>query len=139
MAPKNRKQKEEELSEEVSEQSEEVSQENSEEDSDIDSEQEGGEDEEEENPKRYFKGVDPKTGELTGRYSGLTPKQGASKYYTKITQKYRKNGKKPPKHTKVYIRESTRQRKKKIYGYTCESVTLDEPQTVTITNKETGE
>lgn len=88
---------------------------------------------------RYFKIVDAKTGESHGRYVGKTPKQAGSKAYTKIKNKYKQSGGKIPKSTTLFLRESTRGKAKKIYGYTASSIKLDKPQKLTITDKITGE
>ena len=88
--------------------------------------------------KRYFKLINPKTGESFGRYTGATPKQAASKGYTKILEKLQKDGAKIPKETLLYLRESTRNSNRKIYGYTASRTKLSEPQELNITDKLTG-
>lgn len=96
---------------------------------------EGGEQKE-----RYFKLIDAKTGGSYGRYTGDTPKQAASKGYTKMLQKLKSEGKQPPKQaTIIYLRESTRGSARKIYGYEASRQKLPEPQELVITDKETGE
>lgn len=89
---------------------------------------------------RYFKIIDIKTGKTRGRYTGDTPKQAASKGFTKIVQRLKKKGKTIPKTpTTIYLRESTRGRTKKIYGYEASRQKLEEPQILKITNSKTGE
>lgn len=82
--------------------------------------------------KRYFKLIDPKTGKGCGRYTGDTPKQAASKGYTKKIQKLKLQGKKAPAESKIYLRESTRGSARKVYGYSASRIKLDEPQTLKI-------
>lgn len=94
----------------------------------------------EEGKDRYFKLIDPKTGRSYGRYTGDTPKQAASKGYTKILQKLRSEGKTLPKHaTTIYLRESTRGSARKVYGYEASRQKLPEPQKLEITDDQTGE
>ena len=97
--------------------------------------QKGGE----ESTERYFKLFDAKSGKALGRYTGDTPKQAASKGYTKYLQKLKENGKAAPKETTIYMRESTRGSARKVYGYTAARVKLNEPQQVTINDKVSGE
>lgn len=88
--------------------------------------------------ERYFKLIDAKTGKSYGRYIGGTPKQAASKGYTKMLQKLKANGKKAPAHSVIYLRESTRGSARKVYGYEAARIRLPEPQELVITDKETG-
>ena len=88
--------------------------------------------------KRYFKVVDG-AGNTLGRYTGSTPKQAGSKAFTKMVQKSTKAGKKMPKSTNIYLRESTRQSNRKTYGYVASRRKLDEPQMLEITDATTGE
>jgi hypothetical protein len=81
---------------------------------------------------RYFKMVNSKDMSTTGRYTGETPKQAASKGYTKLIQSYKKDGKAIPSKTNIFLRESTRGSNKKIYGYSASRVKLDKPQTLQI-------
>lgn len=92
----------------------------------------------EEGKDRYFKLIDPDTNQTFGRYTGDTPKQAASKGYTKLLQKFKEEKKQPPKQSTIYLRESTRGSSKKVYGYTATRQKLDEPQELKITDKETG-
>lgn len=62
---------------------------------------------EEDEGKRYFKLIN-EDGSTKGRYTGETPKQAASKGYTKMLQQMKKDGEKIPKHSIIYLRESTR-------------------------------
>jgi len=82
---------------------------------------------------RFFKLIDIKTGKSYGRYTGDTPKQAASKGFTKMVHKLKVVGKTPPKKTTIYLRESTRGSLKKYYGYEASRLKLDEPQVLTIT------
>jgi len=83
---------------------------------------------------RYFKLINEKTLKSHGRYTGDTPKQAASKGYTKMVQHYKKSGKKVPPKTTIYLRESTRGGAGRVYGYTAAREKLDEPQTLVIPN-----
>jgi len=88
---------------------------------------------------RYFKLIDAKTGRSYGRYTGDTPKQAASKGFTKMLQKMKVEGKTPPKQsTTIYLRESTRGSARKIYGYEASRLKLPKPQKLVITDKETN-
>ena len=87
---------------------------------------------------RYFKLVDLKTGKSHGRYTGDTPKQAASKGFTKMLQKLKTEGKKAPKNSTIFLRESTRGSARKVYGYEATRQKLPEPQELVITDKETG-
>ena len=89
---------------------------------------------------RYFKLINPKTGKSYGRYTGDTPKQAASKGFTKMLQKLKNDGKSTPKQsTTIYLRESTRGSARKVYGYEASRLKLPSPQELVITDKETGE
>lgn len=88
--------------------------------------------------ERFFKLVDPETGETSGRYTGKTPKQAASKGYTKRLKKYKEEGKKHPHKSIIYMRESTRGSSKKYYGYSASRIQLPEPQQLKIKDKLTG-
>lgn len=89
--------------------------------------------------ERYFKLIDAKTLKSFGRYTGETPKQAASKGFTKLLQKLKENGKTVPKETTIYLRESTRGSNRKVYGYSASRQKLPEPQELVIKDKETGE
>jgi len=89
--------------------------------------------------ERYFKLVDARTNKSYGRYTGETPKQAASKGYTKLLQKLKLKGKTAPKDTVIYLRESTRGSNRKVYGYSASRQKLPEPQELVIKDKETGE
>lgn len=93
--------------------------------------------EETEKGDRYFKLIDPETGLSFGRYTGDTPKQAASKGFTKMVQKLKKQKESIPKHSIIYLRESTRGRGRKIYGYKATRVQLPKPQKLTITDPKT--
>lgn len=88
---------------------------------------------------RYFKMLNPKTGESSGRYTGDTPKQAASKGFTKMVQRMNSDGKKIPHQSTIYLRESTRNSSRKIYGYVATRQKLPVPQKLKITDKVTGE
>jgi hypothetical protein len=88
---------------------------------------------------RFFKAVNEKSGAGRGRYTGDTPKQAASKSYTKYIQRLKAKGKTVPKSTTIYLRESTRGSNRKVYGYVASRVKLAEPQELTIKDNTTGE
>ena len=87
---------------------------------------------------RYFKLIDPSSGKSHGRYTGDTPKQAASKGFTKMLQKLKIEGKKAPKQSTIFLRESTRGSARKIYGYEAARQKLPEPQELIIMDKVTG-
>ena len=89
--------------------------------------------------KRYFKVIDPVTGTASGRYTGDTPKQAASKGYTKMLQELKREGKKEPKQSTIYLRESTRGSARKVYGYEAKREKLAEPQELCIIDRITGQ
>jgi len=86
---------------------------------------------------RYFKLINSE-GETYGRYTGDTPKQAASKGFTKMVQKMKSTGETIPKKMKIYLRESTRGSLRKIYGYEAARLKLPQPQKLEIKDKETG-
>lgn len=88
--------------------------------------------------ERYFRLIDPKTGHSFGRYTGDTPKQAASKGYTKILQKLKTKGKTIPKTSIIYLRESTRGSARKVYGYEASRQKLDKPQVLEIEDEDGG-
>lgn len=88
---------------------------------------------------RYFKRIDQKTLESHGRYTGVTPKQAASKGFTKMVQQYKKKGRAVPPNLTIFLRESTRGSSGKVYGYTAERQKLDSPQELVIADKVTGQ
>lgn len=71
--------------------------------------------------KRFFAQVDPNTREFNGRYTGFTPKQAASKAFTNYIRSNRINP-----HNIIFIKETTRMSKNKIYKYTCMRVRNDQ-------------
>lgn len=92
--------------------------------------------------QRYFKVIDPVTGECQGRYTGTTPKQAASKAFTKVIQRQKQAMRDADSDadsdtdsdadvqvdsTPIYLRESTRASDRKVFGYTCKKIQLDEP------------
>lgn len=103
-----------------------------------DNENEEGEEEVEKKHHRYFKLIDDKTGKSRGRYTGDTPKQAASKAFTKMLQKLKTENKKLPKESIIYLREATRNSPKKIYGYEAVRVKLEVAQHLEIEDAITG-
>ena len=89
--------------------------------------------------KTYFKMINQDDGTFYGRYTGDTPKQAASKGYTKMLRKMKADGLKPPKKSIIFLRESTRGKARKIYGYEAWTQKLPEPQIVELKDKKTGE
>lgn len=87
---------------------------------------------------RFFKMIDPKTGKSTGRYTGDTPKQAASKGFTKMLQKLNIDGKAAKGKFTIYLRESTRGSARKVYVYVAQRKKLDEPQELIIPDAKTG-
>jgi hypothetical protein len=81
---------------------------------------------------RFFKMIDAKTMQTTGRYTGVTPKQAAGKGYTKYIQKLKQNKQPIPASTTIYMKESTRGSFRKVYGYTASRQKLQQPQALTI-------
>lgn len=105
---------------------------------DSDSEkEESKESDHEEVKERYFKLIID--GRACGRYTGDTPKQAASKAFTKVLQNARQQGGDIPNEMTIYLKESTRGCDKKIYGYRCSRVKLDQPQSLVITDNDTGQ
>ncbi|BCS83004.1 hypothetical protein QLL95_gp1119 [Cotonvirus japonicus] len=84
--------------------------------------------------ERYFKLIDPKTNKSFGRYTGGTPKQAASKGFTKIVHNIQTEKGKVPKDflKEIYLRESTRGSPRKIYGYKAQRQELAKPQSIDI-------
>lgn len=95
--------------------------------------------EEREVKKRSFKMLTA-DGESHGRYTGSGPKQAASKAYSKYIQGLSTAEKKRIKGgataTRIYVKESTRGGRRKIFGYEVRRVVLDEPHPSTVTDKE---
>jgi hypothetical protein len=87
---------------------------------------------------RYFKALYPNSGKYCGRYTGVTPKQAASKAFTKLLQIKKREGSEIPTSMPIYLRESTRGSSRKVYGYEASQQKLSEPQQLIITDKETG-
>ena len=85
---------------------------------------------------RFFRAVDDTNDGADGRYTGETPKQAASKRFTKFLQKIKSNGNPiPKKPINIFIRESTRNSPGKIYGYSALKVALKEPQILKFTDQ----
>jgi hypothetical protein len=88
--------------------------------------------------KRYFKSIDA-NGNTTGRFAGMTPKQAASKAFTKLVQKNKQSGEEVPENATIYLRESTRGSPQKTFGYTASRQRLAEPMTIQIMDPVSGE
>jgi len=89
---------------------------------------------------RFFKAIDNAGGPSIGRYTGGTPKQAASKAFTKMVRKMKAlDGKVPKQPVKLYIKESTRRGPQKMYAYSASRNKLKVPQELIITDKMTGE
>lgn len=86
--------------------------------------------------KRYFKRLDPVDGKMYGRYTGKTPKQAASKAYTKLRKAMREQKLAIPQQTTIYVRESTRNSARKVYAYQAWIVKLKEPQELSIPDQD---
>jgi hypothetical protein len=88
--------------------------------------------------KRLFKRFDENLGKYVGRYVSYTPKQAASKGYTKMLRKLKKLGEKIPKKSTVYLCEHTKGKPKKIYGYVAKRQLLETPQIrkIVVTDKD---
>ena len=89
--------------------------------------------------KRYFKLIDGNSHAASGRYTGETPKQAASKSFTKILKRFKDTKKPAPKQMTIYLCESTRGSNRKVYGYSASRVKLETPQELEIKDKVTGE
>ena len=87
--------------------------------------------------QRYFKLINSKTGKAYGRYSGDTPKQAASKGFTKLVQQMRSNGENMTGAT-IFLQESTRGCNGKTYAYKASRVKLPHPQELRIRDPATG-
>jgi hypothetical protein len=81
---------------------------------------------------RYFKLIDPETLVCGGRYTGSTPKQAASKGFTKLVQKYKNEGKTIPTDLTIFLQESTRGSSGKMFGYAVSREKLSRPITLNI-------
>lgn len=86
--------------------------------------------------KRYFKRLDPVDGKMYGRYTGKTPKQAASKAYTKLRKAMREQKQTIPPQTTIYVRESTRNSARKVYAYQAWIVKLKTPQELSIPDQD---
>lgn len=84
--------------------------------------------------RRYFKCYDLTTGKLHGRYTGVTPKQAASKCASKL---FRLNTNQGNNNTgfDFAIRESTRGYPKKYFYYHTIRAMLPQPTTLHIGNQ----
>lgn len=82
---------------------------------------------------RWFTVWCPETNETSGRYSGKTPYQAASKAYTKQLQALKAADAVIPDQTIIYIREYIDNiLDETIHKYSCERIALDPPQTITV-------
>lgn len=90
---------------------------------------------------RYFCFVDVRTGQTYGRYTGQSPKQAASKCFTKYVQGERsRRGANPIlRNFRLYIREVTRGSQHKIYAYDCTRIQLRQAQEVVIRDRNSGQ
>ena len=94
---------------------------------------------------RYFKMVDPSTGNSFGRFTGVTPRQAASKAFTTLLQKRKTVGElvgesiNDNQSTEIHVKESTRGCSGKTYCYKASRTKLPEPLSVSIKNPTTGE
>jgi hypothetical protein len=88
--------------------------------------------------KRSFK-VRFADGSASGRYISNTPRSAASKGLTQYLRKLKKEGKKIPPQTKMYLSETTLNSKKRLYAYVAKREPLPEPQTVPVPDIKTGE
>ncbi|CAH6421070.1 Hypothetical protein MVR_LOCUS259 [uncultured virus] len=77
-------------------------------------------------PRRFFKVLDPHTGELRGRYTGSTPKQAAAKAASQLFHQYGNES------FRFAIQESSRGCDKKQYAYEAQRIPLTQSHTVTI-------
>ena len=89
------------------------------------------------NQRRYFEVIN-ETGKTTGRYTGTTPKQAASKAFTKMVRNAKENNVEIT-NTDIILRESTRGSNRKNYGYVATREKLDNPVTLQITDANTEE
>jgi hypothetical protein len=86
---------------------------------------------------RFFKVVFP--GDIeTGRYTGTTPKQAASKAFTKYMQRQRMQGEDVNNTVTMSLKETTRGCDHNTYEYECKRTRLAEPMEIQITG-EAGE
>lgn len=93
-----------------------------------------------ESKQKYYRICNEK-GDPAGRYTGTTPKQAASKAFTKLFNKRVKDGKGEPKGAMTLtVRESTRgsTTRYREHVYSAERVKLDKPEVVVI-NKGKGD
>jgi hypothetical protein len=89
--------------------------------------------------ERYFKLINPTTNKTYGRYTGDTPKQAASKAFTKLLRQAKQQGELIETTMPIHLKESTRGSSRKVYGYEAGRVALPEPQEIVITDKVTGQ
>ena len=78
------------------------------------------------NSRRFFKVLDPHTGELGGRYAGHTPKQAATKAAHQLFHQYGNDS------IRFAVQESSRGCDRKQYTYDAQRVPLTQPHVVTI-------
>lgn len=88
--------------------------------------------------KRYFKLMNPASGKYEDRYSGSSPKQVASKAFTKIIKQYQPPSV-VPENVTIVLKESTKGSDGEIYTFSASRKKLCEPEKVTTTDKDTGE
>lgn len=90
------------------------------------------------NKKRYFKYIDT-DGTAIGRYTGATPKQAACKAFTKLVQRNKLSGIDMATTTIISLKESTRKSARRTFTYSATRRRLDNPQSVEIVDKLTGQ
>jgi len=88
---------------------------------------------------RYFKLIDGDSLKTYGRYVGDTPKQAASKGFSKLVKKYKVEKKKLPANLTIYTKESTRKGPGKVYAYVANRNKLDKPQLIKIKDANGGD
>ena len=78
---------------------------------------------------RTFTLLNIETGESSGRYRGYLPAQAASKCFTYVARNIRNSTGRSQDNitTEIFIRETTRHSKRKIYKYRCERRRIDHP------------
>ncbi|AYV84928.1 MAG: hypothetical protein Satyrvirus1_14 [Satyrvirus sp.] len=89
---------------------------------------------------RYFKVKDLDSNKFVGKYCGNTPKQAASKAYTKLVQiKHQTNDGTILDKNIICLKEYTKTKPHKLFYYEVSRQKLDDPQTLKIFDKDTNE
>lgn len=81
--------------------------------------------------QRFFKLIGPDSTGI-GRYTGNTPRQAASKAFTRLIQEKKRNNVEIANPTTVRVRECTRGSPRKEFVYSCDQVELSSPQSLVI-------